>query len=80
MAPQETDNKGDRLASPRPKRTLCPDIDLASGEPSYRPAVDAASVPEPKRTRTGLFLENGWKNAGLPWSDKLDKARMYFPR
>lgn len=23
---------------------------------------------------------NGWKNAGLPWSYKLDKARMYFPR
>jgi rhodanese-related sulfurtransferase len=23
---------------------------------------------------------NGWKNAGLPWSYKLDRARMYFPR
>ena len=23
---------------------------------------------------------NGWKNAGLPWSYRLDKARMYFPR
>nr|MBL8410471.1 sulfurtransferase [Dechloromonas sp.] len=23
---------------------------------------------------------NGWKNAGLPWTYKLDKARMYFPR
>jgi rhodanese-related sulfurtransferase len=22
---------------------------------------------------------NGWKNAGLPWSYKLDKAKMYFP-
>ena len=23
---------------------------------------------------------NGWKNAGLPWSYRLDKAKMYFPR
>jgi rhodanese-related sulfurtransferase len=22
---------------------------------------------------------NGWKNAGLPWSYKLDKAKMYLP-
>ncbi len=23
---------------------------------------------------------NGWKNAGLPWSYRLDRSRMYFPR
>ncbi len=23
---------------------------------------------------------NGWKNAGLPWSYKLERDRMYFPR
>lgn len=23
---------------------------------------------------------NGWKNAGLPWSYKLERAKMYFPR
>jgi rhodanese-related sulfurtransferase len=23
---------------------------------------------------------NGWKNAGLPWGYKLDRAKMYFPR
>lgn len=23
---------------------------------------------------------NGWKNAGLPWSYKLDKSKMYFAR
>ncbi len=23
---------------------------------------------------------NGWKNAGLPWGYKLEKAKMYFPR
>jgi rhodanese-related sulfurtransferase len=28
----------------------------------------------------GRRTVNGWKNAGLPWSYRLDKARMYFPR
>jgi rhodanese-related sulfurtransferase len=23
---------------------------------------------------------NGWKNSGLPWSYKLDRAKMYFPQ
>lgn len=23
---------------------------------------------------------NGWKNAGLPWTYKLERERMYFPR
>lgn len=27
----------------------------------------------------GRRAVNGWKNAGLPWSYKLDKAKMYFP-
>lgn len=27
--------------------------------------------------RTGQRAVNGWKNAGLPWSYKLDKAKMY---
>ena len=26
----------------------------------------------------GQRVVNGWKNAGLPWSYKLDEARMYF--
>lgn len=26
----------------------------------------------------GQRVVNGWKNAGLPWSYALDKARMYF--
>lgn len=30
--------------------------------------------------KAGQRVVNGWKNAGLPWSYKLDKARMYFPR
>ena len=30
--------------------------------------------------QAGQRVVNGWKNAGLPWSYKLDKAKMYFPR
>ena len=30
--------------------------------------------------KAGQRIVNGWKNAGLPWSYKLDKAKMYFPR
>lgn len=30
--------------------------------------------------KTGQRVINGWKNAGLPWSYKLDKTRMYFQR
>lgn len=28
----------------------------------------------------GRRLVNGWKNANLPWSYKLEKAKMYFPQ
>jgi len=28
--------------------------------------------------KAGQRAVNGWKNAGLPWSYKLDKAKMYF--
>lgn len=30
--------------------------------------------------KSGQRAVNGWKNANLPWTYKLDKARMYFPR
>lgn len=30
--------------------------------------------------KTGQRAVNGWKNANLPWTYKLDKAKMYFPR
>ena len=32
---------------------------------------------EPK---AGQRIVNGWKNAGLPWTYKLEKSKMYFPR
>lgn len=30
--------------------------------------------------KKGQRVVNGWKNADLPWSYKLDKAKMYFVR
>lgn len=30
--------------------------------------------------KAGQRVVNGWKNASLPWTYKLDKTRMYFPR
>ncbi len=31
-------------------------------------------------SQDGRRSVNGWKNAGLPWSYKLDRQKMYFPR
>lgn len=31
-------------------------------------------------SKDGRRSVNGWKNANLPWSYKLDKVKMYFPR
>ena len=31
-------------------------------------------------SKDGRRSVNGWKNAGLPWSYKLDRQKMYFPR
>lgn len=30
--------------------------------------------------RAGQRVVNGWKNAGLPWSYRLEKSKMYFPK
>jgi rhodanese-related sulfurtransferase len=30
--------------------------------------------------QAGQRIVNGWKNAGLEWTYKLDKAKMYFPK
>ena len=30
--------------------------------------------------KAGQRAVNGWKNANLPWTYKLDKGKMYFPR
>ncbi len=31
-------------------------------------------------SKAGQRAVNGWKNANLPWTYKLDKNRMYFPK
>ncbi len=31
-------------------------------------------------SKAGQRTVNGWKNANLPWTYKLDKNRMYFPK
>ncbi len=33
--------------------------------------------PAPDGPRKGQRVVNGWRNAGLPWTTKLDHARMY---
>jgi rhodanese-related sulfurtransferase len=30
--------------------------------------------------KAGQRIVNGWKNTGLPWTYKLEKSKMYFPR
>jgi len=30
--------------------------------------------------QAGQRVVNGWKNAGLPWSYKLEKEKLYFPK
>lgn len=51
---------------------------LADGGFSHVAAVvdgfEGDMTPEGRRT------VNGWKDAGLPWSHRLEKARIYFPR
>jgi rhodanese-related sulfurtransferase len=37
---------------------------------------DTASAGDKK----GQRVVNGWKNTGLPWTYRLDKAKAYFPR
>lgn len=37
---------------------------------------DAAPAGE----KQGQRIVNGWKNAGLPWTYKLNKERAYFPK
>ena len=34
----------------------------------------------PAGDKQGQRVVNGWKNAGLPWTYKLDKERFYFPK
>ena len=37
-------------------------------------------VDDPDSVFAGKRLRNGWKNSGLPWTDKLTPDRMLLPR
>lgn len=49
----------------------------ADGYTQVWSVVDGFEGDMGKDGRRGV---NGWKNAGLPWSYKLERERMYFPR
>ncbi|MFM2119802.1 MAG: hypothetical protein RL722_1270 [Pseudomonadota bacterium] len=49
-------------------------------EDGYTRVYSVVDGFEGDMSKAGRRDVNGWKNAGLPWSYKLDKARMYFPR
>jgi rhodanese-related sulfurtransferase len=49
-------------------------------EDGYTRVYSVVDGFEGDMSKDGHRSVNGWKNAGLPWSYRLDKARMYFPR
>lgn len=66
-----TCRSGDRSA-------LAADTLAAAGFTKVYTIVDGFEGDLAKDGRTaGQRTVNGWKNAGLPWSYKLDKAKMY---
>jgi hypothetical protein len=41
--------------------------------------MEGDSVDDPDSVFQGQRLVNGWKNSGLPWTYKIDPARLVFP-
>ncbi len=41
--------------------------------------MEGDSVDDPESVFQGQRLVNGWKNSGLPWTYKVDPARLVFP-
>ena len=41
--------------------------------------MEGDSVDDPESVFQGQRLVNGWKNSGLPWTYKVDPARMVLP-
>ena len=41
--------------------------------------MEGDTVTDPESVFLGQRLVNGWKNAGLPWSYKIDPARLLLP-
>jgi rhodanese-related sulfurtransferase len=49
-------------------------------EEGYAKVYSVVDGFEGDMSTEGRRSVNGWKNAGLPWGYKLDKAKMYFVR
>jgi rhodanese-related sulfurtransferase len=49
-------------------------------EDGYAKVYSVVDGVEGDMSKEGRRSVNGWKNAGLPWAYKLDKAKMYFPK
>jgi rhodanese-related sulfurtransferase len=49
-------------------------------EAGYARVYSVVDGFEGDMSKDGRRSVNGWKNAGLPWSYRLDKSRMYFSR
>ena len=41
--------------------------------------MEGDSVDDPDSVFQGQRLVNGWKNSGLPWTYKIDPARLVLP-
>ena len=41
--------------------------------------MEGDTVTDPESVFLGQRLVNGWKNAGLPWTYKIDPARLLLP-
>ena len=41
--------------------------------------MEGDSVDDPESVFQGQRLVNGWKNSGLPWTYKIDPARLVLP-
>jgi len=52
----------------------------ANGFPNARYVIDGFQGPSLKEgPQTGLRLQSGWQNSGLPWSPKMNPQKMYRP-
>ena len=51
-----------------------------NGFPNSRYVIDGFQGPSLKEgAQTGMRLQSGWQNSGLPWSPKMNPEKMYRP-
>jgi rhodanese-related sulfurtransferase len=52
----------------------------ANGFPNARYVIDGFQGPSLKEgVQSGMRLQSGWQNSGLPWSPKMNPEKMYRP-